>query len=428
MQFLLHISWQLILRGQSSLEMRGFADPPKLPPSVGPYHFHSLIGRGGFSSVCTATYEPTQAIVAIKVITKSSVSGPKFETELSLMRTIDHPFIVAFYDFLEDDDNYYIVMEYCPNGTLLERVNKTKGLTEPLIRHVLSQLVSALDYLHNTVKVAHRDIKLENIMFDAYDNIRLIDFGLSRTFMGDIAFLHTACGSPAYASPEMLAGRVYGTAADMWSLGVAVYAMAYGKLPFRSANIQRLVSLILSEEPVYEQSVSSGLISLMKGLLCKDVQERLTIKQACSHSWLAGDVSVLGIEDIMKNHPESDFGDSAEDRMERREAITREITERKASGNRAGTDVQAIIQRMRENRKGENKSLPPLPGSPHGIRLHKGGRFGKSMNPRQARALHQAVVSIVAHQTPVRSCLRRLSEAAAHAPQLSPDFARLVCQ
>ena len=430
--------------------MRTFAEPSVLPPFIGDYQLHGIIGRGGFSSVCKATHIPTAATVAVKVIGKSSVDPEKIATELDLMRKIDHPFIVAFYDFLEDSDNYYIVMEFCPNGTLLDRVNKTSGITEPLIRHVMSQLACALNYLHNDLRVAHRDIKLENIMFDAYDNVRLIDFGLSRAFLGEYAILHTACGSPAYASPEMLSGRVYGTPADIWSLGICLYGMVYGRLPFRSPNIQRLISMILSDEPVYERSPSPGLADLMKGMLCKDWQKRITISKVCSHSWLAGAISVLSIEHGMMSHATIDeevvAGMAADGnkcdksallngdfpplyRMRRREKNAKQMAERRGHGNRESTDVQAILQRMRENRREENKSLPPLNCiSPPGVRLTKANRFGKSMNPRQAQALHQAVVSIISNHSPHRTRIRRLSEAVAQAPQLTPDYASILCQ
>ena len=127
-------------------------------------------------------------------------------------------------------------------------------------------------------------------MLDRSDNIRLIDFGLGNIFRGQNVVLQTACGSPAYAPPEMLTGKSYTTSADIWSAGVVLYAMTFGRLPFDGNNIQKLVSKIVLEEPNYDQNnnnndISDELVDLIKRLLTKDVKQRITIPEIMEHPW-----------------------------------------------------------------------------------------------------------------------------------------------
>ena len=442
-----------------------------IPESIGPYIFRQMIGRGGFSLVYTALHEPTKTQVAIKVIPRSRLAPDKFARELLLMKKLDHPFIVAFYDFLEDADNYYLVMEYCERGTLLERVTQLGGLAEPTIKAVMCELVSALDYLHNEIKVAHRDIKLENIMFDRSDHIRLIDFGLGREFSGNGAVLQTACGSPVYASPEMLSGQMYGIASDVWSAGVVLYAMAYGRLPFQATNLQRLITMIQMEEPEYEDRISPELIDLMKRMLVKDVDLRITVQQIRMHGWLFGDLrmkafgprfgldnhwrfkdgcfivseeilsklrdaGVADIDEIREELREGVFNSrTAVYRMERREQVMAGLSAMKFEGRfekRANSipkptagnippEMKSILQKMKGNKHEENKSLPLPPlnrtTGPDSIKLSKGvtNRAVKSLNPRQTHAMHQVALTIMAQFAPIKRRTRALSSTASEA-------------
>lgn len=263
------------------------SESPNIPTQVGPFIFERSIGSGAFSTVYDARYLKSQYMVAIKVINKSHFPPDKFERELSMLQSLDHPFVVSFFECLQDSENNYLVMEKIDNGSLLNKINRLGTFPEHVSRRYFCQLISALDYLHNDLKIAHRDIKLENIMLDRSDNIRLIDFGLGNIFRGENVVLQTACGSPAYAPPEMLTGKSYTTSADIWSAGVVLYALTFGRLPFEGNNIQKLVSKIVLEEPKYDISdnVSEDLLDLIKRLLTKDVKLRITIPEIMEHPW-----------------------------------------------------------------------------------------------------------------------------------------------
>ncbi|OHT00758.1 CAMK family protein kinase [Tritrichomonas foetus] len=167
---------------------------------LGEYECTSLIGAGTFATVLLGRQKVTNTPVAIKKIPRNNFNDPdaenRFERECNLIREMDHPFIAEFYDVIQDDKNYYIIMEYVENGNMLDYVNKNGELQEIQVRHYFCQLISVLEYLHEVKKVAHRDLKAENVLLDTHYNIRLIDFGLSNLYTDENPYLKTACGSP----------------------------------------------------------------------------------------------------------------------------------------------------------------------------------------------------------------------------------------
>ncbi|OHS98337.1 CAMK family protein kinase [Tritrichomonas foetus] len=188
---------------------------------------------------------------------------------------------------MEDEKYFFIVMEYLENGTLLEYVNKNGPLSEDSASRVFSQLISVLDYLHNTMNIIHRDIKAENIMFDKNMNIRIIDFGFSKILSSNMQIVTTSCGSPGYASPELISGFPYRTSSDIWSAGIVLYAMTTGSLPFQSFNTQRSIELIMNSDPQYPSRLSSILVDLLDKLLTKDPDLRITLDQIKEHPLVA---------------------------------------------------------------------------------------------------------------------------------------------
>ena len=259
-----------------------------VPRSIGDYSLVKVLGRGSFSTVVLAQHAITRRTVAIKVISKSSVAasaGDKrsLETELSILKKANHPLIVSLFDVLEDGSNYYLVMEYLDKGSLLQFVNSHGPMSERHASEILGQLVCALDYLHNVLNVAHRDIKAENILLDANMNIRVIDFGLSKTNIAPHALLLTRCGSCAYAAPEVLTGRPYTAQADIWSLGVVIYAIMIGHVPFKGETEQKTVEQIVKAEPTFPSYVSDEWADLIRRMLTKDPQARITIAELKEH-------------------------------------------------------------------------------------------------------------------------------------------------
>jgi serine/threonine protein kinase len=262
----------------------------EVPSQIGQYVFIEEIGAGAFAVVYKAQDMLTMVYVAIKVISKRNIRS-KFEfdllqREVNLIRTMDHPFIALFYEAIEDEKNFYLVQELVENGNLLEYVNKHKGLSEDEAAQIFIQLVSVLDYIHNTRHVAHRDLKAENVLLDRNNNIRLCDFGLSRAFTRDDPYLKTTCGSPAYVAPEVIREQPYTTSADIWSAGILLYAMVVGRLPFNADNISFLLQQIMTANPPIPISISQDLHDLINKILVKDPRARITITEIEEHPWL----------------------------------------------------------------------------------------------------------------------------------------------
>ena len=184
-----------------------------LPRIIGNYILRKQIGKGSFATVWRAEHLLAKQNVAIKVIDNSTIQDEdartRFIREINIMKQTDHPFISKLFEIIETPRFTYIVMEYAENGSILTYVNTRGRLPEKIVRRYFSQLISALEYLHNVAFVAHRDLKAENVLLDCNYNLRLIDFGLSNNFSISSPELKAACGSPACASPEMVLGHNY---------------------------------------------------------------------------------------------------------------------------------------------------------------------------------------------------------------------------
>ena len=167
--------------------------------TIGPYTMVQMIGTGASSTVWKATQNRSNFTVAIKVIPKENLSSPskitRFTREIELLKRAEHPLIVDFYQHIEDEENHYVVMEYIPNGSLADYIQSNGPLTEQMTKRIFVQIFMVLSYLHQTVHIVHRDLKAENILLDKNMNIRIIDFGLSKSFEKDTAIFNTLCGS-----------------------------------------------------------------------------------------------------------------------------------------------------------------------------------------------------------------------------------------
>jgi serine/threonine protein kinase len=266
-------------------------DNVKAGQKVGSFVLDKNIGAGAFASVWRAHHEISKQDVAIKVILKSSVASStartRLQREIALLKQMDHPFISELFQVIDTDPNYYLVMEFVQNGNLLDYVNTNGRLSEDQARRYFAQLVSVLEYLHYERKVAHRDIKCENVLLDRYNNVRLIDFGLSNVFTLENPQLKTACGSPAYAAPEMVKGNQYTDAADIWSTGVMLFAIVGGYLPFDDDNVQRLLQKIVYTDIRYPSFFSPQLTDLLQKMMCKEPDRRITIDMIKNHPWFS---------------------------------------------------------------------------------------------------------------------------------------------
>jgi serine/threonine protein kinase len=258
---------------------------------IGHYLFQCRIGEGTFASVWLALHEVINVTVAIKIILKSSIEGEaaltRLTRELNFLKQMHHPFIAEFYEFLEDDQTYYYVMEFAPRDSLLNHMMKNGPLSEVQARHYFSQLISVLEYMHTELHVCHRDVKPENLVLDRHNNVRVIDFGLSNQFTATNPQLRTACGSPPYAPPEMIKRQPYTQAADIWSSGILLYAMVTATLPFDDDDVSVLFKKIVTQEIVYPTFLSPDLVNLLQRMLMKNPADRITLDGIKHHEWFA---------------------------------------------------------------------------------------------------------------------------------------------
>ena len=263
----------------------------EVPTHVGHYVISKTIGSGAFATVYLAQHAITQVFVALKCIPKRKLRNQaEFELlqrEINLMRSMDHPFIASFFEVIDDEKNFYISMEMVENGNLLDYINSNKGLQEQQARRIFCQLITVLEYLHVEKRVVHRDLKAENVLLDKNYNIRLVDFGLSKAFSKTDPFLQTTCGSPAYVAPEIIKEKPYTSAADIWSLGVLLYAMVVGTLPFNGDNISFMLQQIITVNPPIPKNLSPELRQLISRLLIKEPNARITLQEIIEHPWLS---------------------------------------------------------------------------------------------------------------------------------------------
>lgn len=255
----------------------------------GEYELHETIGSGGFAKVKRATHLVTSESVAIKIMDKKQlgVDLPRVYQEINAMKELNHQHIAKLYQVIESDAKLFLVLEYCTGGELFDYIVERDRLTESEARVFFRQIVSAVAYIHNK-GYAHRDLKPENLLLDEDNQLKLIDFGLCAHPSGGMAAqLDTCCGSPAYAAPELVSGQRYlGAEADIWSMGVLLYALLCGFLPFDDENIGALYKKIQAGVYVTPEWLSIGSVTLLDQLLQVDPTRRITVTQLISHPWL----------------------------------------------------------------------------------------------------------------------------------------------
>ena len=189
------------------------------------------MGIGSFGKVKVAEHILTGHKVAVKILNRKKIKAidmeEKVRREIKILRLFMHPHIIRLYEVLETPHDIYVVMEYVKSGELFDYIVEKGRLGENEARHFFQQIVSGVEYCHRNM-VVHRDLKPENLLLDAKSNVKIADFGLSNV-MRDGHFLKTSCGSPNYAAPEVISGKLYsGPEVDVWSCGVILYALLCG--------------------------------------------------------------------------------------------------------------------------------------------------------------------------------------------------------
>ncbi|GAB4817310.1 hypothetical protein N2152v2_004356 [Parachlorella kessleri] len=252
------------------------------------YRLGKTLGIGSFGKVKVAEHILTGHKVAIKILNRKKIKQmdmeEKVRREIKILRLFMHPHIIRLYEVIETANDIYVVMEYVKAGELFDYIVEKGRLLEEEARTFFQQIVSGVEYCHRNM-VVHRDLKPENLLLDAKRNIKIADFGLSNV-MRDGHFLKTSCGSPNYAAPEVISGKLYaGPEVDVWSCGVILYALLCGSLPFDDENIPNLFKKIKGGIYTLPSHLSPGARDLIPRMLLVDPLKRITIPEIRQHPW-----------------------------------------------------------------------------------------------------------------------------------------------
>ncbi|XP_028720756.1 serine/threonine-protein kinase SIK2 isoform X3 [Peromyscus leucopus] len=264
------------------------------PVRVGFYDIEGTLGKGNFAVVKLGRHRITKTEVAIKIIDKSQLDAVNLEKiyrEVQIMKMLDHPHIIKLYQVMETKSMLYLVTEYAKNGEIFDYLANHGRLNESEARRKFWQILSAVDYCHDR-KIVHRDLKAENLLLDNNMNIKIADFGFGNFFKtGEL--LATWCGSPPYAAPEVFEGQQYeGPQLDIWSMGVVLYVLVCGALPFDGPTLPILRQRVLEGRFRIPYFMSEECEHLIRRMLVLDPSKRLSIAQIKEHKWMLIEVPV----------------------------------------------------------------------------------------------------------------------------------------
>jgi RAC serine/threonine-protein kinase len=242
------------------------------------FEYLKVLGKGTYGKVILCREKATGQLYAIKVLKKETIIA-KDEvahtlTENRVLRTTSHPFLISLKYSFQTSERLCFVMEYVNGGELYFHLSRERVFTEDRARFYAAEILLALKYLHSQ-GIIYRDLKLENLLLDKDGHMKIADFGLCKEQISYGTTTGTFCGTPEYLAPEVLEDSNYGRAVDWWGLGVVMYEMMVGRLPFYSLNSDELFELILMEEVRFPRTLSPEAKSLLSGLLVKDPTRRL---------------------------------------------------------------------------------------------------------------------------------------------------------
>ncbi|XP_076669557.1 serine/threonine-protein kinase MARK2 isoform X6 [Andrena cerasifolii] len=257
-------------------------------PHIGRYKLLKTIGKGNFAKVKLAKHLPTGKEVAIKIIDKTQLnpnSLQKLFREVRIMKMLDHPNIVKLFQVIETEKTLYLVMEYASGGEVFDYLVLHGRMKEKEARAKFRQIVSAVQYCHQK-KIIHRDLKAENLLLDSEMNIKIADFGFSNEFTPGNK-LDTFCGSPPYAAPELFQGKKYdGPEVDVWSLGVILYTLVSGSLPFDGSTLRELRERVLRGKYRIPFYMSTDCENLLKKFLVLNPAKRASLETIMKDKWM----------------------------------------------------------------------------------------------------------------------------------------------
>ena len=252
------------------------------------YVLGKTLGTGTYGKVKFAHSLRLRHPVAVKIVSRKVAKDVHLKflpRELDALRSLKHKNIIQLIEVLETQDHVYIVMELAEGGDLLDYINKKRFLDDEDAKGLFHDLVDGLVECHR-LRFVHRDLKCENMLLSKNYRLKISDFGFARRFT-DTQKLQTYCGSYAYAAPEIIVGEPYlGRMADIWSIGVILYAMVCGKLPFKDKDAKTLLSDVASKLH-FPSRIDDKCKDLIKGILKYNPQDRLTLEEIKSHPWMS---------------------------------------------------------------------------------------------------------------------------------------------
>lgn len=265
--------------------------------SVGKYDLYGTLGEGAFGKVKYAINTETNEAVAIKILDKERIQtrnmGPQIKKEISIMKMINHHYVVAVKDVFATNAKIFIVLEFIGGGELFDKISNEGKVSEDKARFYFGQLLEGLEHCHNS-GICHRDLKPENLLLDVDGNLKISDFGFSTLNIGDAdgdgnaraELLHTTCGTPNYVAPEVLGKDGYdGKKADIWSMGVILYVMLAGYLPFDEGTMVALFAKIKKADYTFPDWFSPEAKDMLKRILVTDPSQRYKLSDIKNHPW-----------------------------------------------------------------------------------------------------------------------------------------------
>ena len=260
------------------------------------------IGRGSFSKVFKGYHNSTKKKVAIKMVELDEIKHLKsfMEREIEVMKYISHPNILELYDVIKDTNEncIYLILEYCQKGDLSNFLNK-RPLKEEMVCNYIKQLAKGLKYLIDR-NIIHRDLKPQNILISDSDEIKITDFGFARYYKQN-EMVETICGSPLYMAPEIMKKKKYKSNVDLWSVGIIMYEMLTGYVPFKARTPLELIQTIENTDKVKFPSnieISEDCKNLLNSLLQKNPDDRISWSNFFKHPWL-GDKNLVDNQDVL---------------------------------------------------------------------------------------------------------------------------------
>uniref|UniRef100_A0A3P9LSY7 Calcium/calmodulin-dependent protein kinase 1Da n=1 Tax=Oryzias latipes TaxID=8090 RepID=A0A3P9LSY7_ORYLA len=342
------------------------------------FDFKEVLGTGAFSEVVLAQEKLSGRMFAVKCIPKKALKGKEssIENEIAVLRKIKHENIVALEDIYESPDHLYLIMQLVSGGELFDRIVEKGFYTEKDASTLIRQVLDAVNYLHK-LGIVHRDLKPENLLyFNPQDESKIMisDFGLSKMEgSGDV--MSTACGTPGYVAPEVLAQKPYSKAVDCWSIGVIAYILLCGYPPFYDENDSKLFEQILKADyefdAPYWDDISDSAKDFISCLMEKDPAKRFTCEQALRHPWIAGDTALCkNIHESVSRQIRKNFAKSKWRQAFNATAVVRHMrrlqlgSSMNSSMDGSNPSRQAQVQRPAQNPSQNSQNQPAQSQNP----------------------------------------------------------------